>query len=159
MPSARERRTVVSPAGHWYMDSLPVGGPGRRHDCSTLPGRGIRYAIGKNNNLDYGKGNCPPCAGGNSGSPRQTWCRAFSSSPRNDDPSQLDILIVNAGERDPALSSYHSTGDPAGFLDVYFKTKHTPNVKRKKIVRRPGRPGFCQKIISSTSTTALSILR
>jgi len=114
----------------WYADSLAGGSP----DTATLHPliEGIRYAIGDNNNLDYARAKTQRVP------EEERFTKTILAQGVFFEPTEmtilpnLDILIVQ--RRGEILLYNHTTQKvtQAGFLDVYFKTQHTPGVNAEE---------------------------
>ncbi|OJW54703.1 MAG: hypothetical protein BGO55_15105 [Sphingobacteriales bacterium 50-39] len=115
----------------WYADSLA----GSSLDTATLRPLidGIRYAIGNNNNLNYAKAKTLRVPEDERFT-KTTLAQggAFFEPTEMTILPNLDILVVQ--RRGEILLYNHTTQKvtQAGFLDVYFKTQHTPNVNAEE---------------------------
>jgi len=113
----------------WYTDSLP---PLIDTASLHLLAEGIRYAIGKNSELDYKKATALRVPEAERFSKANLVQGVFFEPTEMTILPNLDILVV---QRRGELMLYHHTTQQvtqAGFLDVYFKTQHTPNVNAEE---------------------------
>jgi len=113
----------------WYMDSLSL-----MADTASLRPliEGIRYAIGENHTLDYRKATALRVPEAERFSKTNLVQGVFFEPTEMTILPNLDILVV---QRRGEIMLYHHTTQQvtqAGFLDVYFKTKHTPNVNAEE---------------------------
>jgi cytochrome c len=116
----------------WYMDSLPA--PASASDTAALGPlvAGIRYAIGDNDDLDYTKATALRVPEEQRFTKTNLVQGTFFEPTEMTILPNLDILVVQ--RRGEILLYHHTTQQvtQAGFLDVYFKTQHTPNVNAEE---------------------------
>ncbi|HEY4205757.1 MAG TPA: ThuA domain-containing protein, partial [Puia sp.] len=114
----------------WYEDSLPGG----TLDTATLHPliEGIRYAIGDNNKLDYGNAKALRVPEEERFTKTTLAQGVFFEPTEMTILPNLDILVVQ--RRGEILLYKQSTRKvtQVGFLDVYFKTQHTPGVNAEE---------------------------
>jgi len=114
----------------WYADSLTGGSL----DTATLRPlvEGIRYAIGDNNNLNYARAKTLRVPKEERFTKTTLAQGVFFEPTEMTILPNLDILIVQ--RRGEILFYNHTTQKvtQAGFLDVYFKTQHTPGVNAEE---------------------------
>ena len=112
----------------WYVDSLTLG------DTSALRSlaEGVRFAIGENNELDYTKAATQRVPAEERFSKTNLVQGVFFEPTEMTILPNLDILVVQ--RRGEIMLYHHDTHQvtQAGFLDVYFKTLHTPNVNAEE---------------------------
>jgi glucose/arabinose dehydrogenase/cytochrome c551/c552 len=113
----------------WYMDSLSSF-----TDTGSLRPliEGIRYAIGENNELRYEKATTLRVPEEDRFTKTTLAQGVFFEPTEMTILPNLDILVVQ--RRGEILLYHHATQQvtQAGFLDVYFKTLHTPNVNAEE---------------------------
>ncbi len=116
----------------WYLDSLPAGAS--YSDTAVLRPlvEGIRYAIGKNNNLNYASASTPRVPEEERFTKTQLVQGTFYEPTEMTILPNLDILVVQ--RRGEVMLYNHTTQQvkQAGFLDVYCKTQHTPGVNAEE---------------------------
>jgi glucose/arabinose dehydrogenase/cytochrome c551/c552 len=103
-------------------------------DTASLPSliEGIRYAIGDNNNLNYAHAKTLRVPGEERFTKTTLAQGVFFEPTEMTVLPNLDILIV---QRRGEILLYNHTAQKvrqAGFLDVYFKTQHTPGVNAEE---------------------------
>ncbi|HVU55730.1 MAG TPA: PQQ-dependent sugar dehydrogenase [Puia sp.] len=114
----------------WYLDSLKDGASDTA--APRLLIEGIRYAIGDNNNLNYARAKTLRTPENERFTKTTLAQGVFFEPTEMTILPNLDILVVQ--RRGEILLYNHTTQQvkQAGFLDVYFKTQHTPGVNAEE---------------------------